>query len=751
MRNSGNKVPVYRQVESPVDEPFAPVVMNLNQDAYSFPAPDLQPAPAAPAAEEGDVVEKVKFALRGRWVLAVVLAVVVGPIAAYVGYGFKPVTYKSEGTIQIPYLRPKVLQGSEADQPMVLFDSLLTAQAQRLKGRGVVDAALLTPAWQKTGRGNSERTAVDFSVHVSAEHPVETELIKIAFVDQDPVVAAAGVNAVIAAFSQIYTQELRALDTEKMQQLEARRQDLSARLEKLEARMEAEMPALPVVATPASSTTLPSAVAPVAGSAVTPQQDLAPVTVTALGPERFVEIAKTDQVMREYLYQQDSMKDVLAQMKDVYGNNHPEVIRKTKELARFTEKLYQYAANYRAPVVAPVIPAPVQAQAPAPTLAPSTQPSFAQVQMSPRYEALKNDARTVRDSLNETIRRVETLRMEGNVGRRVAVISSGEVPVSPFSDSRLKYAAVGGAAGAALPVGLLILLGLIGRTYRFSTDAEETATDVPLLGILPILTEGREENEKRADAAHCVHQIRAILQMRRPMQSAYMVTSAAAGEGKTSLTAALAFAFAAAGSRVLIIDADLVGQRLTGGFKSDRQLGLHDLISGSAKFAECIKRIDHNLRFMPVGKSDTTLAAWTLSAAAMRKVINEGRRCFDVVLVDTGPVLGSVEAAVVAPEVDGVIFTIARGQQRWLVEKATKHLRSVGGKLIGLVFNRAESRDFNRSAFRSSARSSTMPQEPDWSPRREAPEAQKLGPLVMSVATLLPAVVAHEGNGKGHG
>jgi capsular exopolysaccharide synthesis family protein len=729
-------------VDVPKDDQLPSLVMNLSDDLHPFtPARIDRMEPMRQETEkEIDLIERVKFALRGRWIMTVALALLCGVAAAYIGWGFKAVTYRSEGTMRIPYLRPKVLQGSEADQPMVLFDSMLTAQAQRIKGREIVDAALQTPAWKKTGRGNSEKQAVEFLVHVTGEHSGETELIKVSYVDPDPAAAAAGVNAVFAAFSDIYTKEQAALDQQKMQSLENRRRELTMRLGDLVTRMEREMPPLPALAAPQPLTS---------NTPTTRPTDTLPAPMASLDEQALRTIAKTDEGMRAYLDQQEQMQDVLARMKDVVGDNHPDVARKTKELERFTTKVYQYAAQYRPPAPPPT----AAAVTPAPTVAQAlpTQPTREMVLMSPTYESLKTDARTVHDELNETIRRIENLRMENGVGQRVNVIARGEVPVAPYSDSRMKMAAVAGGAGAALPVAVLILLGLLGQTYRFSTDAEDTATEtVPLLGILPILSDRLDEMEKRADAAHCVHQIRAILQMRRPTNSAYMVTSAAAGEGKTSLTAALAFAFAASGARTLLVDADLVGQRLTGGFHSDRQLGLLDAINGAA-LGDCVKRIERGLRFMPVGKTDTTLAAWTLSAMSIRKILAEARRHFDVVLVDTGPVLGSVEASVVAPEVDGVIFTIARGQQRWLVEKATKHVQSVGGKLLGYVFNRAESRDFNRSAFRSSARSSTMPQEPDWTPRREAPEAAKLGPLVTSVATLLPAHAEENGAASGNG
>ncbi len=736
-------MPVYRQVPEENNK-LPPVVVNLNEDFHSFtPAPLADASVALPRqAEEVDPIERVKFALRGRWPLTIALALLFGATGAYFGWMFKPVTYKSEGMIEIPYLRPRVLHPSDADQPMSLFDSQLTAQAERIKSRSIVDAALATPEWQRTGRGNTAKVATEFAFHLSAEHPPTTDLIKIAFVDRDPATAASAVNAVINVFAATFKTEAEGLEQEKMQALEVRRQQLSGRLQSLESAMEAELPAAPAT----GPTPLTSAVAPVLGSPTT-------APVLSPGPELFRLIAQTDPIMREYLAQREMKRDTLASLKDIYGENHPEVIRQSKDLDRLTDKIYRYAAQWHPPVgetMASVAGGTGGTRV-------STQPTLEQVQMSPHYQALKADAGNVHTELNNVIRRIEDLRMENSVGGRLTVVAHGEPPAVPFSDSRLKYAVAGGGVAAALPVGLLVLLGLLGQTYRFSTDAEETSTEsVPMLGILPILSDRRDELEKRADAAHCVHQIRAILQMRRPMQSAYMITSAAAGEGKTSLAGALAFAFAASGARTLLIDADLVGQRLTGGFHCDRHLGLHDAIAG-ANLSDCIKRIEHGMRFMPVGKTGTTLAAWTLSALSIRKILAEARHHFDAVIVDTGPVLGSVEASVVAPEVDGVIFTIARGQQRWLVEKATRHLQSMGGKLIGFVFNRAQARDFNRSAFRSSARSSTTPQEPDWSPRRPVPENMRLGPLVHSVATLLPqdqdpevSDQNHNGNGNGH-
>ncbi|HEY7120398.1 MAG TPA: hypothetical protein VH475_27665, partial [Tepidisphaeraceae bacterium] len=143
-------------------------------------------------------------------------------------------------------------------------------------------------------------------------------------------------------------------------------------------------------------------------------------------------------------------------------------------------------------------------------------------------------------------------------------------------------------------------------------------------------------------------------------------------------------------------------------------------------------------------------------------LIEACREHFDIIVIDTGPILGSLEASVVATEADGVIMAVARGQQQPLVEKAIKHLRSIGAHVFGIVFNRAEQRDFQRSVASASIRSlSARPHEPRGL-LPEADESSRFGPLARSVASYLPPAGAGttgtpangnaytNGNGNGH-
>ena len=103
------------------------------------------------------------------------------------------------------------------------------------------------------------------------------------------------------------------------------------------------------------------------------------------------------------------------------------------------------------------------------------------------------------------------------------------------------------------------------------------ATDhLPLLGILPRLPDQLSDPEQAAVAAHCIHQIRIMLQVVRIRIAGevFMVTSAATGDGKTSLTMALGLSFAASGSKTLVIDCDMVGQGLTHRLKANNVPGL---------------------------------------------------------------------------------------------------------------------------------------------------------------------------------
>jgi capsular exopolysaccharide synthesis family protein len=255
----------------------------------------------------------------------------------------------------------------------------------------------------------------------------------------------------------------------------------------------------------------------------------------------------------------------------------------------------------------------------------------------------------------------------------------------------------------------MLLASLMNPRFRFSDEAtaqSAAGSGLALLGILPDLPDRLSDPEQASIAAHCVHQIRTMLQINTGTDErrVFAVTSAAPGDGKTSLTLALGLSYAACGTRTLLIDCDLIGSGLTSRMNVTAVEGVLEAIAHRS-LLEYVRSTDiADVSILPVGTGQQ-LHASTLSPAALRRLIEEAKKHFDTILVDTGPVLGSIEASLVCAAADAVVLAVSRGQQRPLVEKTIQHLKNIKANLAGVVFNRAQTSDFDSSISGLSLRS----------------------------------------------
>ena len=222
----------------------------------------------------------------------------------------------------------------------------------------------------------------------------------------------------------------------------------------------------------------------------------------------------------------------------------------------------------------------------------------------------------------------------------------------------------------SIPLIVLAKVALGDKRYRYSDEAEVTGEGRPrLLGILPLIPEKAADSEQAAVVAHCVHQIRVTLQLGHDASpSSYMVTSGTAGDGKTSLTVALGMSFASSGARTLLVDGDMIGQALTNRMAASTKPGAVSAMFTGTLNGSLQSTTIPNLYLLPLPKDGVNNPAG-LSPQSVRDLLKQARAHFDVVLVDTGPVLGSIEASMVAGAVDGVILAVSRGQDRSLINR----------------------------------------------------------------------------------
>ncbi len=171
-----------------------------------------------------------------------------------------------------------------------------------------------------------------------------------------------------------------------------------------------------------------------------------------------------------------------------------------------------------------------------------------------------------------------------------------------------------------------------------------------------------------------------------------VVTSAVPGEGKTTTASNLAVTYAQQGMRVLLVDCDLRKPRLNELFRIERKPGLTELVMGEVGPDEAIRAFYpiENLWLLPAGQlppNPTEL----LGGNRTREVLNSLREEFEVLILDTPPLAGGADGAILGAAVDGVLMVVRAGStDRDQVRQAGRQLHTVGAHIVGAVMNDPE-------------------------------------------------------------
>ncbi len=302
----------------------------------------------------------------------------------------------------------------------------------------------------------------------------------------------------------------------------------------------------------------------------------------------------------------------------------------------------------------------------------------------------------------------------GNSATNVTVADPARPPGRPFVPRKRLYLLVGFAGGLLLGVGIAFLLESQDDTLTDSFQVE-TEAHLPVLGTIPfhrmeaLPREGAMIGESssfliapESSTAESFRSLRSglILSGVGRKLKILSVTSALPGEGKSYLAYNLALAFAATGSKVLIIDADLRRSRQHTLFRTAREDGLADVLAGLKPFDNALvpHPVEPNLFLMPAGRQ-TPLASELLGSGEIEKVLATARERFDIVLVDNAPVLPVADAIIVGTHCDGVIGVLRAGQtSRKALRRFVQNLARNHVHILGIVI---EAVDMSAAEYRS--------------------------------------------------
>lgn len=679
---------------------------------------------ASSTTPEATPFRRIHQLLRGRYFLAGVLAGAGALCGAAAGVMLPKPSWESVAIVKINPITPK----SDADDmPKTLYTQYLANALIELHTDRVIRTAMQSEEWRARrpypGVAPSPDDIAEFSRNLTVKQmPLAQEMIQVVYDDtrkDAKDVTQVAVKSVIAAFRNLWADgEGQQLD----QKIQYHEREKSA----LELAVSADQSAIHEL-TKESGDDESSLLVARTQNLVALERELRQAQQVLAAAERdrdrrraglngaqaytADEIARVDLTMLGRLNTRNEADILYQDFRAQYGDNYPKVIELKRLLnlrqqviddavKRFNDGFFIEQRGDGAPGLA--VPKDLsKLQVVVDELNAAYKTEDAQIKdILSRHAKIveyRDDIEHLKIQIAEKAKLIENLNYEKVWGGTFSVVDEGTAP-TPAADRRPVFAALGFLGGAAIPVGFLLLVGLANPRYRFSDEAHSDLNGLNLLGILPDLPDRLSDPEQASIAAHCVHQIRTMLQISGAPNErrVFAITSAAPGDGKTSLTLALGLSYAACGARTLLIDCDLIGAGLTARMNVSSPAGVLEAIANRS-LPEYVRSTDvADVTILPVGSAQT-LHASTLSPAALRRLIDEARKQYDTILIDTGPILGSIEASLVCAAADAVVLTVARGQQRPLVEKAIARLSGIGAKLAGVVFNRAQSGDFDRS------------------------------------------------------
>ena len=292
---------------------------------------------------------------------------------------------------------------------------------------------------------------------------------------------------------------------------------------------------------------------------------------------------------------------------------------------------------------------------------------------------------------------IEDLELTAGIAQTggAQVLSAAVVPDHPVGPTPTRDAALALVLGLTLGLGIAFLLDSLDERIRSPKDLEQVTGGLPTLALIPEADDKGDvqhiatRDDPRGVQAEAFRALRTAVKfaaLDRPVR-VLQVTSASQGEGKTTTVVNLAMALAQGGDRVAVVCCDLRRPRLQERFGEVLTPGLTDVLLGDRVLSDALRRNEPNVLVLPAGTpppNPSELLASNKAAAVIRALSEE----FDVVLIDSTPVLPVTDALVVSRLVDATIVVAdSRSTARKALQRTLQLLGQVSAPVLGVVLN----------------------------------------------------------------
>lgn len=303
-------------------------------------------------------------------------------------------------------------------------------------------------------------------------------------------------------------------------------------------------------------------------------------------------------------------------------------------------------------------------------------------------------ANAVAESLSSSVETIAPKGVDGKTTVTARIIEPATTPIAPSSPNTRLNVAAGVLFGLIVGILILVLRELFDTRVR-STAAVLSMTQIPILGSIE-REKGRRPglvmvNGQHETAAESYRQLRANLAYVAIESDSLsiVVTSSRPGEGKSMIASNLAVALSESDRRVLLIDADLRRPAVAGYLGLEGAVGLTSVLVGRTRVDDVIQpTIPGGPDVLPAGAIPPNPSE-LLSSRAMSDLVTELKSRYDVILIDTAPMLAVADAAILARLVDGALVIADRTKvHRPQLAQTLDSLGKSGVSVLGIVLNR---------------------------------------------------------------
>lgn len=296
--------------------------------------------------------------------------------------------------------------------------------------------------------------------------------------------------------------------------------------------------------------------------------------------------------------------------------------------------------------------------------------------------------------LVDYLEELETPKGDENPQIKATLTDPASYNPSPIAPRTALNTIVAALLGLMLGCALALARELLDNTVHSADEMQETV-NAPVMASVgtdsemakrPLLTQ-LSAFSTRGEAFRVLRTNLQFLDLDSEVKS-LVITSATAGEGKTSTSANLAIALAQAGRRVLLVDGDLRRPRVAGLLGLDASIGLTTVLVGRSELEGSIQRHAESGVYVLASGPTPPNPSEVLQSRATRDLIQQLRNAYDIVIVDAPPVLPVADASILATACDGAIIVARHGKtHREHIQTAAQRIRSVNGKILGAVVN----------------------------------------------------------------